>query len=48
MVLGEEEGMRIANQFSIPAYMLIREGETFRVLSSSAFEPYLNNTKDEI
>jgi|TARA_B110000879_G_scaffold187956_1_gene250246 thiamine biosynthesis lipoprotein len=48
MVLGEEEGMRIANKFSIPAYMLIREGETFRVLSSSAFEPYLKNTEDEI
>jgi thiamine biosynthesis lipoprotein len=48
MVLGEEEGMRIANQYSIPAYMLIREGETFRVLSSSAFQPYLKNTEDEI
>lgn len=48
MVLGEEEGMAIANQFSIPAYMLIREGESFRVHNSSAFQPYLTNIHDEI
>jgi thiamine biosynthesis lipoprotein len=48
MVLGEEEGMAIANQYSIPAYMLIREGESFRVHSSSAFQPYLTNSEDEI
>ena len=48
MVLGEEEGMRIANQQSIPVYMLIREGESFRVHSSSAFQSYLKNSEDEI
>jgi thiamine biosynthesis lipoprotein len=48
MVLGEDQGMAIANQNSIPAYMLIREGESFRVLTSSAFQPYLKNSQDEI
>ena len=37
MVLGEEEGMRIANQYSIAAYMLVRGGEDFRVISSAAY-----------
>lgn len=46
MVLGEEEGMRIANQYSIPAYMLIRDGENFRVISSAAFDPYLQDSAD--
>ena len=48
MVLGEEDGMAIANQYSIPAYMLIREGESFRVHSSSAFQSYLKSSEDEI
>jgi len=48
MVLGEEEGMRIANQHSIAAYMLVRDGEDFRVISSAAFQPYLPNAENEI
>jgi thiamine biosynthesis lipoprotein len=46
MVLGEEEGIRIANQYAIPAYMLVREGDGFRVISSTAFEPYLQDSLD--
>ena len=42
MVLGESEGLAIANQLSLPVYMLIREGDGFRVTSSNAFEPYLS------
>jgi len=48
MVLGDEQGMRIANQHSIAAYMLIRDGEDFRVLSSAAFHPYLPDAENEI
>ncbi|MDG1819744.1 MAG: FAD:protein FMN transferase [Porticoccaceae bacterium] len=46
MVLGEQEGMRIAEQYAIPVYMLIRDGEDFRVISSTAFEPYLQDSLD--
>ncbi len=51
MVLGEEQGLRIANQQSIAVYMLLREGDDFRVNSSAAFQPYLldsQHLQDEI
>jgi FAD:protein FMN transferase len=45
-VLGEEEGMRLANQYAIAVYMLVRDGADFRVTSSSAFKPYLQGSPD--
>jgi hypothetical protein len=38
--------MRLANQYAIPVYMLIRDGEDFRVTSSTAFQPYLQGSPD--
>ena len=47
MVLGEEEGLALANQLNLPVYMLIRDGEGFRVASSAAFKPYLSVDGEE-
>ena len=43
MVLGDEEGMALANQLDIPVYMLVKEGAGFKAINSLAFEPYLSS-----
>jgi thiamine biosynthesis lipoprotein len=42
MVLGDKEGMALANKLDIPLYMLIKDGAEFKAIHSRAFEPYLN------
>ena len=42
MVLGEEEGMVLANELAIPLYMLVKEGDSFTAIHSRAFEPFLD------
>jgi hypothetical protein len=44
MVLGDQEGMALANQLNIPVYMLVKEGAEFKAINSLAFEPYLSPT----
>jgi len=41
MVLGEEQGMLLAEQLGLAIYMLVKEGEEFKAISSEAFAPYL-------
>ena len=38
MVLGEEQGMKIAKQENIAVFMLVRDGDTFKTLTSPAWE----------
>jgi thiamine biosynthesis lipoprotein len=45
MVLGEEQGMALAEQLGLAIYMLVKDGEEFKALSSEAFAPYLLATK---
>jgi thiamine biosynthesis lipoprotein len=46
MVLGDKEGMALANELAIPLYMLIKDGAGFKAIHSRAFEPYLNAQKE--
>ena len=48
MVLGEEEGMLLADKLNIPVYMLVKEGAEFKAINSQAFDHYLNGLEDEI
>ncbi|QGU32655.1 FAD:protein FMN transferase [Thermochromatium tepidum] len=42
MVLGEKRGPALAEIQGIAAYFILREGETFRGIASSAFQTYLD------
>ncbi|TMX31976.1 FAD:protein FMN transferase [Vibrio sp. Hep-1b-8] len=42
MVLGEEQGMKIAEQNNIPVFMIVKTEEGFKELASSAYKPYTN------
>jgi thiamine biosynthesis lipoprotein len=41
MVLGPEEGMALAERLGLAVYMLVRDGEDFREIGSTAFSAYL-------
>jgi thiamine biosynthesis lipoprotein len=41
MVMGEEQGMLLADHLGLAIYMLVKDGEDFRAINSKAFEPYL-------
>ncbi|MDB4108891.1 FAD:protein FMN transferase [Porticoccaceae bacterium] len=41
MVLGEEQGMLLADQQGLAVYMLVKEGDDFKAVNSEAFAPYL-------
>jgi thiamine biosynthesis lipoprotein len=43
MVLGDEEGMAIANEHNIPAFMIVKTEDGFKELASESFKPFLNN-----
>jgi thiamine biosynthesis lipoprotein len=47
MVLGEEQGMVLADKLGLAIYMLVKDGEEFKALSSEAFEPYLMKQDNE-
>lgn len=40
MVLGEEEGLRIANEHNIPAMMIVKTEDGFKEYQSKAFKPF--------
>lgn len=42
MVLGDKEGLALANQLAIPMYMLVKDGAEFKAISSRAFDQYLD------
>jgi thiamine biosynthesis lipoprotein len=46
MVLGDKDGMALANELAIPLYMLVKDGAGFKAIHSRAFEPYLNAEKE--
>jgi thiamine biosynthesis lipoprotein len=46
MVLGDKDGMALANELAIPLYMLVKDGAGFKAIHSRAFEPYLNAQKE--
>lgn len=43
MVLGEKEGLRIANQHNIPVLYIVKTEDGFKEFSSEAFKPYLKD-----
>ena len=43
-ILGEEQGMLLAEQLDLAVYMLVKTDEGFEALSSSAFAPYLKRS----
>ena len=43
-ILGEEQGMLLAEQLSLAVYMLVKVDDSFKVISSTAFAPYLNQS----
>lgn len=47
MVLGEEQGMVLAEELGLAIYMLVKDGEGFKALSSAAFAPYLSKQDTE-
>jgi len=47
MVLGEEQGMVLAEELGLAIYMLVKDGEGFKALSSEAFAPYLSKQDTE-
>jgi thiamine biosynthesis lipoprotein len=42
MVMGEVEGMKVAEALSIPVFMVVKTDDGYQELSSSQFTPYLN------
>ena len=42
-VLGAEQGLAVAEQLNLPVYMLVNVESGFKAVSSSAFDPYLND-----
>ncbi len=43
MVLGEELGMKVAEEHNIPAFMIVKTDDGFKELASEAYKPFLNN-----
>lgn len=44
MVLGEEKGMKLAEQHGWAVFMIVKDSQGFKELSSTAFEQYLKKT----
>lgn len=42
MVMGDIEGMKLAEALSIPVFMVVKTDDGYQELSSSQFKPYLN------
>ncbi|MGD8173177.1 FAD:protein FMN transferase [Vibrio sp. TRT 21S02] len=42
MVLGEEQGMKVAEEHNIPVFMIVKTDDGFQELASSAYKPYMN------
>ncbi len=42
MVLGDEQGMAVANEHNIPAFMIVKTEDGFVELASESFKPFLN------
>lgn len=42
MVLGEEQGMKIANENNIPVIMIVKSSDGYIELASEAYKPYIN------
>ncbi|MBY6198892.1 FAD:protein FMN transferase [Vibrio hangzhouensis] len=42
MVLGEEKALEVAEQYNIPAFIIVKTEDGFEELASEAFKPYLN------
>jgi thiamine biosynthesis lipoprotein len=42
MVLGEEQGMKIAEKNNIPVFMIVKTENGFKELASSAYKPFMN------
>ena len=43
-ILGEEQGILLAEQLNLAVYMLVNVDDSFKVISSTAFAPYLNQS----
>tara|TARA_Y100001960_G_C14695353_1_gene838719 strand:- start:334 stop:1338 length:1005 start_codon:yes stop_codon:yes gene_type:complete len=41
MVLGEQQGMKVAEENNIPVFMIVKTDEGFQELASSAYKPYM-------
>ena len=42
MVLGEEQGMKIANENDIPVFMIVKTEDGFKEMASEAYKPFMN------
>ena len=42
MVLGEEQGMKVAEENNIAVFMIVKTDDGFQELASSAYKPYIN------
>ncbi|NOI76515.1 FAD:protein FMN transferase [Vibrio coralliilyticus] len=42
MVLGEELGMKIANENNIPVFMIVKTEDGFKEMASEAYKPFMN------
>ncbi|WP_260261196.1 FAD:protein FMN transferase [Vibrio intestinalis] len=42
MVLGEKQGMDVANKHNIPVFMIVKTADGFKELASEAYKPFLN------
>ncbi|MGO1296901.1 MAG: FAD:protein FMN transferase [Vibrio sp.] len=42
MVLGEEQGLAVAEQQHLPVLMIVKTNDGFKTVTSTAFQPYLN------
>ena len=42
MVLGEDKGMKVANDNNIPVFMIVKSSDGFIELASDAYKPYIN------
>ncbi|MCK9563607.1 MAG: FAD:protein FMN transferase, partial [Bacteroidales bacterium] len=46
MVLGAEHSLAFAEERRIPLFLLVKEGDGFREVGSSAFVPYIGGAHD--
>lgn len=42
MVLGEEQGMKVAEEHNIPVFMIVKTEDGFNEMASSAYKPFLS------
>lgn len=48
LVMGAEPSLQLAEQLKLPVYLLTKEGDTFKVANSEAFEPFLLLPTDQV